>query len=165
MVSLSVAVRPATRRGPRGARRLGGAALIAALVGAGVGLWAGAASAELKLCNRTSARVGVALGVEASGVTSTSGWFNVDAGDCTVLLPDALGQGPYFVHAIDYDRGGKWGGGVLLCVADEAFSIAGHADCYARGYMRAGFRRIVTNGQRRWTIDLTDAARQTAGGG
>ncbi len=123
-----------------------------------------AAEAALKICNKTNARVGIAIGVPAEGKLASEGWFNLKPGGCEDVLAGDLGPGPYFVHAIDYDRGGEWGGGELMCVSDNGFRIDGVNDCYARGYTRAGFRRIETNGQKHWSIDLTDGNRGSAGG-
>jgi uncharacterized membrane protein len=120
--------------------------------------------AALKICNKTAARVGIAVGVSAQNLLSSEGWFNVKPGGCEEILMGDLGTGPYFLHAIDYDRGGEWGGTELLCVSDNEFKIDGVQDCYARGYTRAGFRRIDTNGQKHWSIDLTDGNRSSAGG-
>jgi uncharacterized membrane protein len=135
-----------------------------AVVG-GVALLAAGARAEaaLKICNKTAARIGVAIGIDANGGLSSQGWFNVRPGGCETVLDGDLGTGPYFVHAVDYDRGGEWGGPDLLCVSDGEFLIDGAQDCYARGFARAGFRRIETRGQTQWSIDLTDGNRRLSG--
>jgi uncharacterized membrane protein len=124
----------------------------------------GAAEAALKVCNKTQARVGLAFGVATDGVLTSDGWYNIKPGGCEDVIVGDLAAGPYFIHAIDYDRGGEWGGTDLLCISDGAFSIIGVNDCYARGYTRAGFRRIETNGQKHWSLDLTDGNRGSAGG-
>ena len=142
----------------------------------GVSLLAGAfllcvghgASASFKICNKTSARIGVAIGLDESKDATkptvfSQGWFNIKPDTCEIILANELGAGPYFLHAIDYDRGGEWGGTTLMCVSDRDFDIAGVADCYARGFSRAGFRRIETNGQKQWNIDLTDGNRGVLG--
>jgi uncharacterized membrane protein len=135
-----------------------------ALVGIGLLLTAWPAAASLKICNKTGARIGVAIGIAAEAGLSSEGWYNLKPGGCEELLGGDLGPGPYYLHAIDYDRGGEWGGPDLLCISDREFRIDGVKDCYARGYTRAGFRRIETNGQKHWSIDLTDGNRGSAGG-
>jgi uncharacterized membrane protein len=122
------------------------------------------AAASLKLCNKTAARIGVAFGQANQDTLTSEGWFNLKPGSCEDIVSGDLAEGPYFIHAIDYDRGGEWGGQDLMCISDTEFKIDGSADCYARGYTRAGFRRIETNGQKHWSIDLTDGNRSPAGG-
>jgi uncharacterized membrane protein len=122
------------------------------------------ASAALKVCNKTTARIGVAVGAPSGDYQQASeGWFNLKPGACEHLVKGELGNGPYFIHAIDYDRGGEWGGPEMMCVSETSFQIEGRNDCFARGFMRAGFRRIDTNGQKTWSIDLSDGNR--GGGG
>jgi uncharacterized membrane protein len=122
------------------------------------------AEASLKICNRTQARIGIAIGTSQDAGLASEGWYNVKPGGCEDIIAGDLAAGPYFIHAIDYDRGGEWGGSDLMCVADGEFRIDGVQDCYARGYTRAGFRRIETNGQKHWSVDLTDGNRGSAGG-
>jgi uncharacterized membrane protein len=124
----------------------------------------GASLAALKICNKTQARVGIAVGSAQDLSLASQGWFNVKPGSCEDVLKGDLGPGPYFIHAIDYDRGGEWGGPDLMCISDGEFQIDGTQDCYARGYTRAGFRRIETNGQKHWSLDLTDGNRGSSGG-
>jgi uncharacterized membrane protein len=123
-----------------------------------------AGEAALKICNKTQARIGIAIGSAQDLSLASQGWFNVKPGACEDVLRGDLAAGPYFIHAIDYDRGGEWGGPELMCVSDGEFQIDGTQDCYARGYTRAGFRRIETNGQKHWSLDLTDGNRGSAGG-
>lgn len=116
----------------------------------------GAAFADFRICNRTSARIGLAIGVKEGPIFITQGWFNMKPNACDTPIKDDLKPGPYYIYGIDYDRGGEWTGAQLLCVGDREFYVEGSADCYARGYERAGFRRIETKGQKNWTLDITD---------
>jgi uncharacterized membrane protein len=112
--------------------------------------------AEFRVCNKTSGRVGVAIGVQQGPIRITQGWFNIKANTCETPIKDDLKEGPYFVYAIDYDHGGEWGGADLLCAKDREFYIEGHTDCYARGFDRIGFRQIITKNLKNWTLDLND---------
>ncbi len=114
------------------------------------------ANAEFRVCNKTSGRVGVAIGVQQGPIRITQGWFNIKANTCETPIKEDLKEGPYFIYAADYDHGGEWGGADLLCTKDREFYIEGNIDCYARGFDRLGFRQIITKGLRNWTLDLND---------
>jgi uncharacterized membrane protein len=120
---------------------------------------AGPARADLRLCNMTPSRVGVALGYQDAQGWVTEGWWNLNARSCETLLRGRLSSRFYYVHAIDYDRGGDWGGRSYMCTRDREFTIRGHEDCLARGYDRTGFFEVDTGQQESWTIQLTDTSR------
>jgi uncharacterized membrane protein len=67
-----------------------------------------------------------------------------------------LGARYYYVHAIDYDRGGEWSGPSFMCVDDKAFLIRGVEDCQRRGLKRTGFFEVDVGEAKDWTIRLTD---------
>ncbi len=115
---------------------------------------AGTAHADLRICNTTSTRAGVAIGYQDNNTWVTEGWFNIRAGSCETILKGKLNSRYYYVFAQDYDRGGEWSGPNYLCVRDNEFSIRGPQDCYARGYERAGFIEVDTGEQPDWTIEL-----------
>ena len=97
---------PARRHFPSSLKALFLAILaIAALSGSSI-----PASAELKLCNTTSSRVGVAIGYRDKERWATEGWWNVASNTCEVLLKGKLIARYYYIHAVDYDRGGEWSG-------------------------------------------------------
>ena len=54
----------------------------------------------------------------------------------------------FYVHAVDYDRGGEWSGKAFMCTRDKEFTIKGIGDCLARGYDRTGFFEVDTTQQR-----------------
>ena len=122
------------------------------------GFWAAPASAEFRVCNKTPGRIGLVIGVREGPIFITQGWFNLKPNACETPIRDDLKSGPYYVYGVDYDRGGEWSGSELLCVGDREFYVEGSSDCYARGYERAGFRRIDTNNQKNWTLNITDDA-------
>ena len=116
------------------------------------------AQAEFRVCNRTTARIGLAIGLKEGPIFITQGWFNLKPNSCDTPIKDELKSGPYYIYGVDYDRGGEWRGDALLCVGDREFYVEGSADCYARGYDRVGFKAISTNAQKNWTLDITDEA-------
>lgn len=117
---------------------------------------ANAAQADLKLCNATSSRVGVAIGYQDKTGWATEGWWNIASQTCETLLKGALPSRFVYVHAIDYDRGGEWGGKSDMCTTDKSFAIRGVQDCEKRGYKRTGFFEVDTGEAKEWTIRLTD---------
>jgi uncharacterized membrane protein len=135
--------------GPRGL-------VLAALM---LALQAAPALADLRVCNNTASRVGVSLGYREGAEWITEGWWNLQPRACEVLLRGRLAAQFYYVHAVDYDRGGQWTGRVPMCVRNREFTIRGREDCLARGYDRADFFEVDTGQQASWTIQLTDAPR------
>jgi uncharacterized membrane protein len=117
------------------------------------------ARADLRLCNMTPSRVGVSLGYRDAQGWITEGWWNLTARACETLLKGPLAARFYYVHAVDYDRGGEWSGRSFMCTRDREFTIRGSEDCLARGYDRSGFFEVDTGEQKSWTIQLTDANR------
>jgi uncharacterized membrane protein len=110
----------------------------------------------LRLCNKTASRVGVAVGYKEGSRWTTEGWWNVNADSCETLMAGPLVSRFYYVYAIDYDRGGAWGGKAAMCTRDKMFTIHGIEDCVARGFERTGFFEVDTGEQRSWTVQLTE---------
>lgn len=115
-----------------------------------------AAHADLKLCNSTASRVGVAIGYQDKAGWATEGWWNISSQTCETLLKGPVPSRFVYVHAVDYDRGGEWGGKNDMCTADKSFAIKGVQDCSKRGYRRTGFFEVDTGEAKEWTIRLTD---------
>ena len=127
---------------------------IAALLLAGLG--ANPALADLKLCNTTASRVGVAIGYKDAEGWATEGWWNIASHTCETLLKGVLIGRFYYIHAVDYDRGGEWAGTIFMCTDDKSFTIRGIKDCVKRGYKKTGFFEVDTGEEQDWTIRLTD---------
>jgi len=138
------------------------ARLVPVLVGGLLCLWASPASADFRLCNNTSSRVGIALGYKDAEGWTTEGWWNISSRSCETLLRGTLVARYYYIYAIDYDRGGEWSGQAFMCSRDKEFTIRGTEDCLARGYDRTGYFEVDTGEQRAWTVQLTDANEQPA---
>lgn len=117
------------------------------------------ASADLRICNNTASRVGVALGYRDAQGWVTEGWWNLAARGCETILRGTLAARFYYIHAVDYDKGGEWTGKSVMCVRNREFTIRGIEDCLPRGFDRANFFEVDTGEQKSWTIQLTDAAR------
>lgn len=119
-------------------------------------LSAGAARAELKLCNATSSRVGVSIGYQDKQGWATEGWWNIASQTCETILNGALPSRYIYVHAVDYDRGGEWAGTNFMCTNDKSFTIRGVQDCPKRGHQRSGFFEVDTGNAKEWTVRLSD---------
>jgi uncharacterized membrane protein len=120
-------------------------------------LLAAPAYADLKLCNTTPNRVGVAIGYrDTAGTWTTEGWWTLPAQTCETLYKGALSNRYWYVHALDYDGGGEWAGQSFMCTADKAFTIKGAQDCTKQGYSRTGFFEVDVQQATDWTIRLTD---------
>lgn len=119
------------------------------------------ARADLKLCNTTSSRIGVAIGYQDTNGWTTEGWWNVAPQTCETLYKGALSSRFYYIHAIDYDRGGEWAGTLFMCTDDKSFTVRDTKDCVKRGYKRTGFFEVDTGEERDWTVRLTDPEGET----
>jgi uncharacterized membrane protein len=133
----------------------------AILAGCGLVSWAGPAAADLRLCNMTGSRVGIAIGYKDGEGWTTEGWWNVAARGCETILRGPLVARFYYLYAVDYDQGGEWAGRAQMCTRDREFTIRGIEDCLARGYDRTGFFEVDTGDQRTWTVQLIDDATAT----
>src|ERR1700674_1552454 len=86
------------------------------------------AYADLKLCNRMSYVVEVAIGIDEKSATATRGWFRIDPAACRVvaqgtltadrILLNARALGVYGSSPIPQSGGGK------LCLAPDQFVVA-----------------------------------------
>ncbi len=123
---------------------------------------AGPAAADMRLCNNTASRVGVAVGYKDADGWTTEGWWNLPARNCETVLKGNLIARYYYVYAVDYDRGGEWMGQAYMCTREKEFTIRGINDCLARGYDRTGFFEVDTGEQRTWTVQLTETSEQPA---
>jgi uncharacterized membrane protein len=113
------------------------------------------AMADLKLCNETESRVGAALGYKDKQGWVTEGWWTVDPQKCVTFLKGPLVARYYYVFAVDYDKGGSWGGSAMMCTRDKVFTIRGIEDCETRGYRKTGFFEVDTKEETDWTVSLS----------
>ncbi len=115
------------------------------------------AHADLKLCNNTDSRVGVAVGYRDEQGWASEGWWNVGPHSCETLLKNKLTARYYYIYAIDYDKGGAWGGTAMMCTQDKLFTVRGIKDCVGRGYQHTGFFEVDTKEEPDWTVSLSGA--------
>ena len=125
----------------------------------------GVSRADLRVCNQTASRVGIAIGYKATDDWVTEGWWMVAAESCATVLAGPLDGRYYYMYAVDYDQGGIWGGSsAYLCTQEKAFTIEGVSNCIARGFQRTGFYEVDTGSQQSWTIQLTEPTSRGIGG-
>jgi uncharacterized membrane protein len=128
-------------------------------------LFIAAAHADLRVCNKTTNRVGIALGYKAERDWITEGWWTVNGDSCATILQGPLSGRYYYMYAVDYDQGGEWGGtSAFLCTHEKEFTIEGISNCVARGYQKTGFYEVDTGNQENWTIQLTEPTSRGIGG-
>ena len=118
------------------------------------------AMADLKLCNTTKSRVGIVIGYKDSSGWASEGWWNIPSNTCETLLKGNLNARFYYIHAVDYDRGGEWGGTSFMCLVDKEFTIRGVSNCSNRGYKRTGFFEVDTGEEKDWTVRLRDPSEE-----
>jgi len=142
-------------RAPLAMALAGGVAVVAVLTAS-----PSPAMADLKLCNRSESKVGVALGYKdlEQGWTS-EGWWNVGPAGCVKLKEGPLNARYYYVYAIDYDKGGAWGGPAQMCIQNKLFTIRGIDNCAERGFDRKGFYEVDTGEAIDWTVEISSANR------
>jgi len=102
------------------------------------------ARADLKLCNRMSYVVDVAIGIDDKGATATRGWFRIDPAQCKVVAQGTLSADRLLLHARALDIYGAapaQAGTDNLCIAADNFVIAAARQCRA-GQTPAPFTTI-----------------------
>lgn len=106
-----------------------------ALPAAAVSILASAAPAhaDLKLCNRMSYVVEVAIGIDHQSATATRGWFRIDPAGCRVVAQGTLTADRILLHARALGLYGSspapQGGADTLCIAEQNFVIAAARQC------------------------------------
>ncbi len=131
------------------------ASLSAALGFFSLAIMTGPALADLKLCNNTVSTVGVALGYKDQQGWASEGWWNVSPNSCETLLKGPLIARYYYIFAVDYDKGGSWGGKAMMCTRDKLFTIRDIKNCKQRGYQKTGFFEVDTGEETDWSISLS----------
>ena len=91
------------------------------------------ARAELTLCNRTSFRMEVAIGLEKRANVATRGWFRLDPGQCRQVVDGPLDVELVYLHARTPPVYGTaplpQNGQADLCIRDGDFDIADARGC------------------------------------
>ncbi len=103
------------------------------------------AYADLKLCNRMSYVVEVAIGIDEKAATATRGWFRIDPAACRVVVQGTLTADRILLNARALGLYGSspipQNGSDTLCIAPGDFVIAAARQCRA-GQTPAPFTQI-----------------------
>ncbi len=103
------------------------------------------AEADLKICNRMSYVVEVAIGIDDKAATATRGWFRIDPAACRVVVQGKLTADRILLNAHALGVYGSspipQNGGDTLCTAVGDFVIAAARQCRA-GQTPAPFNQI-----------------------
>jgi uncharacterized membrane protein len=104
------------------------------------------ARADLKICNRMSYVVEVAIGIDDKAATATRGWFRIDPAACRVVVQGTLTADRILLNAHALGVYGSspipQNGADTLCVAAGDFVIAAARQCRT-GQTPAAFSQIT----------------------
>ena len=103
------------------------------------------AYADLKLCNRMSYVVEVAIGIDDKAATATRGWFRIDPAACRVVAQGTLTADRILLNARALGVYGSspipQSGADTLCIAPDNFVIAAARQCRS-GQTPAPFTQV-----------------------
>jgi uncharacterized membrane protein len=103
------------------------------------------AYADLKLCNRMSYVIEVAIGIDDKAATATRGWFRIEPATCRVVAQGTLSVDRILLNARALGVYGSspipQSGGDMLCIAPDNFVIAAARQCRT-GQTPAPFTQI-----------------------
>lgn len=124
-------------------------------------LAAGPASANLKLCNRTSYILYAATAQRAKQTVTTKGWLRIVPGACANAIAAPLASPPYYVYAqssrAHSGPSRAWGGSEKFCVRHGNFTrTAPLLDRCTGDDFAVGFSRIASERKRDFTQSFTD---------
>lgn len=126
-------------------------------LGLGLAVVAGPAIAGLEFCNQTSASASVAVGYHTEQGWTSEGWWNLEGGECQVVIGGDLTETHYYWRAESREL--SWTHAkFMFCTVDEAFTIVGDDECGPRGYEREGFNEIEVGDNTHFTMNLTNSA-------
>jgi len=83
------------------------------------------AHAQYSLCNKSSYALRASIGYVDGDRVATRGWWQLNSGECKIVLTEKVKAGRYFLYgeAIDGHQGQKrvWSGEARLCIQNIAF--------------------------------------------
>jgi len=123
-------------------------------------IWGHGAHAGLEICNNTDELQSLAIGYKGDRDWTSEGWWNIEPGDCALLIAEDLTKRYYYYHA-DSRGGGFRGQNFVFCTRDDEFTIVGDTECKGRGYADTEFREIDT-GETATSFTLTLVSREAA---
>lgn len=125
---------------------------------------AGQAHAGLNICNKANVQHSFAVAYKSGGNYKSVGWWNIDPGQCKIVVGGDLKQRYYYYRAIATGRKSE-GGKYEFCTTQASFDISGDSDCAARGFEASMFKKLDTGkSAKEYTLNLVEASQpdQTA---
>ncbi len=117
----------------------------------------------IKVCNKSGAKVWIALSFERDGTQEARGWWPVDTDACAQLFTENLKRraAHYYVRQENGDGVDKIlqvpaDKGKLYCIGASTFASLHHEFCQDQGYISARFKPVPEN-KTGITIDLQDS--------
>lgn len=124
---------------------------------------ASAASAALKLCNRTSYVLYAATAVAAGTDVVTQGWTRIVPGTCQIALREPLRASAYYVYArtsLAHSGASRaWNGPQPFCVKDAGFALRAPlaaSRCPADDTFDLPFAAVNTHRKPSWTMTFDE---------
>lgn len=135
------------------------------LVSLAVSIFPGAASAQLRFCNRTDVKVSVAIAYvqkDEPGTTTnghrggtSEGWFSFEPGECAKVSDIHVGN--HWTYFYAHGSGKTWGGSANLCIPSSRFTrgvqFIHNGEPCPQGSRLRGFKRMAAN-TRGYTMNL-----------
>ena len=132
-----------------------GAFCVSAIVVLCLVIGAPAAFAELRICNKTSNTLWIAVGYNSGSEWASAGWWKAVPQGCATVISESLRGRYYYIHAYDDDEPRNyWTGDHVFCTKQEKFTIYGDQSCASRGYSSTKFFQIDTGGRSDWVHEL-----------
>lgn len=114
----------------------------------------------LTLCNETMNLIWSAIGRELDDSVRSSGWYEVQVGECTQVVRGSLpSKAVYYLYADAVDDVGamqSWSGNYPFCTKKSRFTIEGREDCQKRGGQTKQFLRLDSGQRSSFTYTLKD---------
>jgi uncharacterized membrane protein len=133
------------------------AAMILAIWAGLLGL-TGAAHAGLTFCNKADVQHSFAFAYKDGENWRAKGWWNIDPGDCKLVLAGDLKRRYYYYRATANGRTFS-GDNYYFCTEQSVFDIVGEqGNCSARGHDSSEFRKLDTGKSAKdFTLNLVPA--------
>lgn len=136
--------------------------VLATLVLGAIFVWTTPAQAAFLFCNKTKVVIEAAFGHHDEGVWASSGWWQLQPGQCARVYGKPLTQRFYFYYArsLAVENSAEpmiWSGKYAFCTGAKAFNVQGDSGCEQRGYQTKGFQEVdIGLHQSDYTLNFED---------
>jgi uncharacterized membrane protein len=103
----------------------------------------GAVQAGLTICNKADVQHSFAVAFKDGDSYSSKGWWNINPGDCKIVIGGDLKRRYYYFRAIATGREFT-GAEYAFCTVQASFDIVGDENCTSRGYDKSLFKKLDT---------------------